>query len=89
METEKTQLLAVREGPQVCNGLRVVYNWPLLKQLLVPVIIQSTGCVDEGRFVVEDGSIVGVGTQLDSVFEDVVTGDPASVEGQPPASIVA
>ena len=53
------------------------------------VIIQSTGCVDEGRFVVEDGSIVGVGTQSDLVFEDVVTGDPASVEGQSPASVVA
>lgn len=29
-----TQLLAV-EVPHVCNGVSVVWNWPLLRQLLM------------------------------------------------------
>ena len=69
------------------------------------MIIQFTGCVDDGCFVVDEGNTLGVGPELvcenvvtggpgvgsqaEPVFKDVVTSDPGAVRGQPPASVVA
>lgn len=96
--------MAVAEAAHVPGKVTVIPLLGSFHRGATYVIIQVTGYVDEGVLIVDEGiivgvdegfiianegNIIGVGSQLDPVFKDVVTGDPAFVQGQPPASVVA